>query len=94
MGDRLPAAFRGTFRIYFNRAGAAPLVWCVATDEWELAVAAVSIRTAAGTRYQPKATPDSDDGKPSAWIVASGVLTLNGSEAVITGASEPEFATR
>lgn len=93
-GDAVPPfELRGTFRIYFNRAGAAPLVWCVATDKWELAVAAVSIRTAAGTRYQPKATPDNEDGKPSAWIVATGVLTLNGSEAVITGASEPEAAT-
>ncbi|MCA1833030.1 MAG: hypothetical protein ABR520_11210 [Mycobacteriales bacterium] len=85
---------RGTFRIYFNRHGAAPLVWCVATDEWELAVAAVSIRTAAGTRYEPKATPDGEDGKPSAWIVAAGVLALNGSEAIIIGGSDPEIAER
>jgi hypothetical protein len=37
----------------------------------------------------PKSTPDDEDGKPSAWLETSGVLTLHGSEAIITGGAEP-----
>jgi hypothetical protein len=89
-----PMMCAGMFRVYFNRHGAAPLVWCVATEHWELAVAAVSIQTAAGTRYEPKATPDNEDGRTSAWIVTTGMLTVTGGEAVITGVDEPQVAER
>lgn len=87
---------RGTFRVYFNRHGAAPLVWCVAPvllgdhAGWELAVASVSIRTLVGTVHQPKATPDDEDGRPSAWIVATGVLTVRDGDAVIDSDETPE----
>jgi hypothetical protein len=81
---------RGTFRVHFNRHGAAPLVWCVATDEWELAIASIAIDGAEiRTVYQPKTTPDDEDGKPSAWLEVTGVLTVVGGEARITRSSPP-----
>lgn len=58
----------GAFRVHFNRHGAAPLVWCVATDEWELAVRGVVITVPVVTVYRPKETPDDEDGRPSAWL--------------------------
>ena len=73
----------GTFRVYFNRHGAAPLVWCVATDDFEIAVPAVFINAPISTVYRPKATPDDEDGKPSAWLEVSGTLTINGALASI-----------
>lgn len=73
----------GLFRIYFNRHGAAPLVWCVATDDFELAVSDLEIAAPVRARYVPKQTPDDEDGKPSAWLECSGTLTLRGSTAVI-----------
>jgi len=76
--------FTGTFRVHFNRHGAAPLVWSVATDDWELAVSEVEIHGQARTVYRPKATPDDEDGKPSAWIEATGGLAIVGSLARIT----------
>ena len=69
----------GHFRIYFNRHGAAPLVWCVATEQWELAVAAIDIRAPVRTVYAPKSTPDDEDGRPSAWLEVTGVLTMTAS---------------
>lgn len=74
----------GVFRVYFNRHGAAPLVWCVATEHWELAVAAVDIRAPVRTVYVAKATPDHEDGKPSAWLEVAGTLTISASSAFIT----------
>lgn len=68
--------FVGKFRVYFNRHGAAPLVWCVATDDWEIAVAGIAIRAEVRTRYEPKATPDDEDGKPSAWLDVEGELEV------------------
>jgi hypothetical protein len=75
----------GAFRVYFNRHGAAPLVWCIAPEDgaWELAVAAIDIRQPACTVYRPKTTPDEVDGKPSAWIAAAGRLVVTGSTARI-----------
>lgn len=81
--ERRCALASGIFRIYFNRHQAAPLVWCVATDDFELAVARVEIRCALLSAYRPKATPDDEDGKPSAWFECGGTLTLRGSTAVI-----------
>lgn len=76
---------RGTFRVHFNRHGAAPLVWCVATDDWEIAVASVSL-VGANVRsvYRAKSTPDDEDGKPSAWLEVTGLVTIVGSEARIS----------
>lgn len=70
--------FTGTFRIYFNRHGAAPLMWCVSPEEgdWEIAVQHVEIHVEAWTVYEPKATPDDEDGRPSAWIRVTGELDI------------------
>lgn len=73
----------GTFRLHFNRHAAAPLVWSVATDGWELNVSEVRCLAPVLTVYRPKATADDEDGKPSAWMVVSGVLTVVGSVATI-----------
>lgn len=77
-------AGRGTFRVHFNRHGAAPLVWCVANDAWELAVSSIEVLVPMRTVYRPKATADDDDGKPSAWLEVTGVLTVVGSSARIS----------
>lgn len=74
----------GTFRVYFNRHGAAPLVWSVATDDFELNVSEVRILAPMASVYLPKATPDDEDGKPSAGLAVAGVLTLRGSVATIS----------
>jgi len=71
----------GTWRVYFNRTGAFPLVWCVAPDTddeggWELAVATVELAARAETVYELKSTPDDVDGKPSAWIRVVGRLSV------------------
>ena len=68
--------FHGTFRIHFNRHGAAPLVWCVATDDFEIAVAHLTIEAPLRAVYRPKATPDDEDGRPSAWLETTGCLSL------------------
>lgn len=73
-------SFVGAFRVYFNRHGAAPLMWCISPllGNWELAVQRIAIDgVCARTIYAPKETPDEDDGKPSAWIEATGLLTLH-----------------
>ncbi len=69
----------GCYRLYFNRHGAAPLVWCVAPDGggWELAVKSVEITAPCATVYTAKPTPDDEDGQPSAWIRVEGVLTVD-----------------
>lgn len=76
--------YEGRMRIFFNRHGAAPLVWCVATDNWELAVAGVAIRGEVTAGYRPKASPDDEDGKPSAWLNVDGQLEVVGNVAYIT----------
>lgn len=75
--------YTGSMRLHFNRHGAAPLVWCVATDAWEMAVSAVVVRAPLRTVYQPKATPDDEDGKASAWLEVVGRLHVEGSIATI-----------
>lgn len=78
--ERPRAAFYalGRFRVHFNRAGAAPLVWCVASidGQWEIAVREVTINGHARTVYAPKSTSDDEDGKPSAWISVDGRLDV------------------
>ncbi len=68
----------GKWRVYFNRHGAAPLMWCVSpvAGGWELAIASIGINVHAMTVYRPKPIADEDDGKPSAWIEAQGQLTI------------------
>lgn len=70
----------GTFRVYFNRHQAAPLVWCIATSDMEIefAVAAVTIDAPVKTVYRRKETPDDEDGHPSAWLEVTGVLAVDG----------------
>lgn len=80
---RGPTPFVGTFRLHFNRHGAAPLVWCVATDDWELAVRELHVDAPMRSVYRPKATADDDDGRPSAWLEVTGVLSLDGGVARI-----------
>lgn len=69
----------GSWRLYFNRHGAADMPWCVAPDAggWEIAVRTVMLHVGSIARYEPKATPDHEDGKPSAWIGCSGWLTVS-----------------
>lgn len=68
----------GKWRVYFNRHGAEPLMWCISPDGggWEITLRSVQIATIAETVYQKKETPDEDDGKPSAWIATEGQLTV------------------
>ena len=74
----------GTFRLHFNRHNAAPLVWCVATDDWELSVKSVTVLAdELRTVYRPKATADEDDGQPSAWLEVTGVLVVRDGNATI-----------
>ena len=88
----------GTWRCYFNRHQAAPLVWCCALVNprsglthpplvLEIAVADVRIEAPCRTVYAPKPTPDHEDGKPSAWIEVDGVLTIAGGVATIAQAT-------
>jgi len=71
----------GSWRVYFNRHGAAPRVWCVAPDAggWEIAVTSVNIAATADTVYRAKPTADDDDGLPSAWVAVDGLLTVHAS---------------
>lgn len=73
----------GTFRIYFNRHGAAPLTWCVHNGAWEIAVSEVRVVGVCRTVYKQKAAADEDDGIPSGWIEAQGKLKISGSIATI-----------
>lgn len=94
-GKEFTLAIQGRWRVYFNKHGRADLPWCIAPEGggWELAVPAVLIATKGETTYQPKATPDDEDGRPSAWIAVEGVLTVAGGRASITAIAEPEIQT-
>lgn len=93
-GDAQPDAIAATgrWRVYFNKHGSADLPWCIAPDVggWELAVKDIRITTEARTIYQPKATPDDEDGRPSAWIAVEGRLVVTAGRASITATNEPE----
>lgn len=72
--------FDGPLHVHFNRHGAAPLVWSVhpADERWEVAVKRVVLDGVLMTSvYRPKATPDDEDGKPSAWFEVTGRLELD-----------------
>lgn len=75
--------YTGPMRVHFNRHSAKPLVWCVSTDHWELAVSAIAIRTEVRSVYRPKDTSDEEDGKPSAWFELDGTLEVIDSVAYI-----------
>lgn len=72
----------GKFKIYFATHNVAPLVWCVqliaGTDPlWEVAVRAVGFTgVVVETMYQRNKPPDDEDGKPSAWLEATGELEV------------------
>jgi hypothetical protein len=69
---------RGAWRVYFNRHGASPLLWCISpwNGSWEIALRSVILACKSRTENLPKDSPDDDDGKPSAWIRADGILTV------------------
>lgn len=75
--------YTGQMRLHFNRHGAAPLVWCVSTAEWEIAVSHILCLVPLRSVYAPKPTADEDDGKPSAWFEVEGRLRIIGSTASI-----------
>lgn len=61
--------FKGKVRLHFNRHGAFPLIWNIATDDVEIAVKSFMCEDVAiHTVYVQKETADEDDGKPSAWL--------------------------
>jgi hypothetical protein len=68
----------GSFRVYFHRLNPEGLPWCVSPDSgaWEIAVRNVVIGTSSTAVYRPKAKPDDEDGRPSAWIAVTGTLTV------------------
>ncbi len=70
----------GAVRLYFNRLSAEPMMWCVSPEDaaWEIVVQRVSLEAgaAAVTVWRQKATPDDEDGRPSAWIAAHGRLRI------------------
>lgn len=75
--------YTGRMRLHFNRHGAAPLVWCVATDDWEMAVSHILVTAPMRTVYAPKPVADDEDGKPSAWLEVCGTLHVAGGVARI-----------
>lgn len=81
--SRPAMTYTGRMRVHFNRHGAAPLVWCIATDDWEMAVANVILLAPTVSMYRAKATPDDEDGRPSAWFEVEGVLVVEGRTATI-----------
>lgn len=85
----------GRFRLSFNRAGAAPLVWSVALLDdldgpvWDLAVRNLGITGCqVVTVYAPKPTPDDEDGHPSAYLVTRGRLTVDETGVALIEAGE------
>lgn len=78
--------FTGSMRIYFNRHGAFPLMWCIEPDprtasgawpSWEIAVREVLFDcVSVATVYRKKEEADEDDGRPSGWLEATGTLTV------------------
>lgn len=69
---------QGKFRCYYNRHGAAPLMFCIApvVGAWEIAIQTVDIKVPSRLVYRAKATDDDDDGKPSAWVECEGELEV------------------
>lgn len=74
---------QGLFRISFNRHGAAPLVWSICplkdgVPTMDIAVRGIGLEgVRVATVYAPKAAPDEEDGRPSAYLVAKGDLSID-----------------
>ncbi len=75
----------GDFRVYFNRHGAEPRMWCLASEDalWELAVVSVEMMNPCVTVFVKKETNDEDDEKPSAWISVHGTAFVYPSGQVV-----------
>jgi hypothetical protein len=73
-----PVRAEGKFRLYFNRHGAAPLVWCVSCPDgaWVIAVKGYCISSELWSAYTLKHTPGDEGGKPSAWLETIGQLEI------------------
>jgi hypothetical protein len=82
-------SIRKQWRIYFNRHGAAPLMWCVSDvhGTFEICVPRVHIDVPSWFVYRAKESADDDDGRPSGWVECEGVLELsdNGSVCIVGG---------
>lgn len=85
----------GHWRVYFNRWGAAPLLWCISTSpalsgpSWEIAVRGVRIIGDASTDVDGTAIlgGGGDIDRSRAWIAVFGHLTIDASGlATINGA--------
>lgn len=86
-GGQVCLRYSGTMRVHFNRHGSAPFVWSVVpvkvndADEYEpiceIVVRSVEIRSHVRTVYLPKDVADDEDGKPSAWLLTTGVLEID-----------------
>ena len=77
--------FRGRFRVYWNRALEAPLVWSVddGAVENEMKVSRVKIR---GAVLQTECNMNNDHiREPRGWIEGMGIVEIIGTEAIITG---------
>lgn len=61
-------------RLHFNKHGAAPLVWSVHCGAFEIECRGFRSYVPLSTVYRPKATPDDDDGLPSAWLAPMQIL--------------------
>lgn len=87
----------GMFRIYFNRHGDAPRVWCVqqANGHLEILCKHVVVDGALmATVYKPKEVADEDDGIPSAYFQVYGRLEIEATGSVVITPAEPEAHAR
>ncbi len=68
-----------TWRVYFNRHNAAPLVWSVSNFDgsFEMSVQDVQLMVPSFFVYKKKEVRDEDDGKPSGWSQCVGVLSVD-----------------
>lgn len=82
--------YTGKLRLHYNRSGAAPLVWSVRSDHWELNLSHVECMAPIKSVYEVKPVPDDEDGKPSAWFETYGILVVQNSTALIYPAPPPE----
>ncbi len=84
--------YTGPMRLYFIAPEAFPLVWCISTDDWELAVKSIEIRCdAVASRYEEREPVEHEYAKPCAWFEVSGELSIRDGHAMI---SEPDGFVR
>lgn len=93
LAERTPSrllTYAGAVRLYFIANEAFPLVWCIATDEWEMAVKSLEIRGVAATsRYERRDPVEHEYAKPSAWFECVAHVTVTDGHAVLV---HPEAA--